>query len=48
MRLSDHCDQDVFRDVMGHFARGVTIVTALHDDVDHGVTANALGRFEPI
>jgi 4-nitrophenol 2-monooxygenase / 4-nitrocatechol 4-monooxygenase, reductase component len=42
MRVLEHCDQDVFRDVIGHFASGVTIVTARHGDVDRGVTANAV------
>jgi flavin reductase (DIM6/NTAB) family NADH-FMN oxidoreductase RutF len=37
-----HCDKEVFRDVVGHFASGVTIVTAHSEGVDYGVTANAV------
>ena len=36
------CDQDVFRDVIGHFASGVTIITARHDGTDYGLTVNAV------
>lgn len=32
---------DVFRSVMGRFASGVTIITAIEDGVDHGMTATA-------
>jgi 4-nitrophenol 2-monooxygenase / 4-nitrocatechol 4-monooxygenase, reductase component len=35
-------DQEVFRDVIGHFPSGVTIVTAREDDVDYGVTVSAV------
>jgi flavin reductase (DIM6/NTAB) family NADH-FMN oxidoreductase RutF/DNA-binding GntR family transcriptional regulator len=31
-----------FRDVIGHFASGVTVITALHDDTPHGTTASAV------
>ena len=31
-----------FRDVMGHFATGVTVVTATDDDGPVGMTANAV------
>ncbi len=37
-----HCGADVFRDVIGHFATGVTIVTARDGDTDFGVTASAV------
>jgi flavin reductase (DIM6/NTAB) family NADH-FMN oxidoreductase RutF len=37
-----HCDGEVFRDVIGHFASGVTIITARHAGIDYGVTANAV------
>jgi flavin reductase (DIM6/NTAB) family NADH-FMN oxidoreductase RutF len=33
---------DEFRRVMGHFATGVTVVTALDDDRPQGITVNAL------
>src|SRR5947209_20414786 len=33
---------DEFRDVIGHFASGVTIVTALHDGRAFGTTASAV------
>jgi 4-nitrophenol 2-monooxygenase / 4-nitrocatechol 4-monooxygenase, reductase component len=35
-------DQVVFRNVMGHFASGVTIVTAEHDGVRFGATVSAM------
>jgi 4-nitrophenol 2-monooxygenase / 4-nitrocatechol 4-monooxygenase, reductase component len=35
-------DQEVFRDVIGHFPSGVTIVTARADELDYGVTVSAL------
>ena len=31
-----------FRDIIGHFASGVTVVTALHDDTPYGTTASAV------
>lgn len=37
-----HCEKEVFRDVIGHFASGVTIITARHGGEDYGVTANAV------
>jgi 4-nitrophenol 2-monooxygenase / 4-nitrocatechol 4-monooxygenase, reductase component len=37
-----HCDREVFRNVIGHFATGVTIVTARDGGADFGVTANAV------
>jgi len=30
------------RRIMGHFATGVTVITTCHDDVLHGMTANAV------
>jgi len=30
-----------FRQVLGRFATGVTVVTTSHGDVKHGMTANA-------
>jgi flavin reductase (DIM6/NTAB) family NADH-FMN oxidoreductase RutF len=36
------CEQGVFRDVIGHFASGVTIITTRDRGVDFGVTANAV------
>jgi 4-nitrophenol 2-monooxygenase / 4-nitrocatechol 4-monooxygenase, reductase component len=36
------CDRDLFRDVIGHFASGVTVVTARHDGIDYGMTASAV------
>jgi flavin reductase (DIM6/NTAB) family NADH-FMN oxidoreductase RutF len=31
-----------FRDVMGYFASGVTVITALHDGTPYGTTASAI------
>ena len=36
------CDRDVFRDVIGHFASGVTVITTRHDDARFGMTASAV------
>ncbi|HZR92935.1 MAG TPA: flavin reductase family protein [Gaiellaceae bacterium] len=36
------CDREVFRDVIGHFATGVAIVTAREGGVDYGVTVSAV------
>jgi flavin reductase (DIM6/NTAB) family NADH-FMN oxidoreductase RutF len=36
------CAPEDFRDVIGHFATGVTIVTAREGDVDFGVTVSAI------
>lgn len=33
---------DTFRQVMGHFATGVTVVTTLEGERPHGITVNAL------
>ncbi len=35
-------DRGVFRNVIGHFASGVTIITARHEGVNYGLTANAV------
>jgi 4-nitrophenol 2-monooxygenase / 4-nitrocatechol 4-monooxygenase, reductase component len=35
-------DKDVFRDVIGHFATGVTVITARDGDTDFGVTVSAV------
>ena len=35
-------DCDVFRNVIGHFASGVTVITSRGDDKDHGMTASAV------
>jgi flavin reductase (DIM6/NTAB) family NADH-FMN oxidoreductase RutF len=37
-----HVDGQRFRETIGHFASGVTIITARHDGTDFGVTANAV------
>jgi flavin reductase (DIM6/NTAB) family NADH-FMN oxidoreductase RutF len=34
-------DPMLFRQVLGRFATGVTVVTTCHDGVNHGMTANA-------
>ena len=38
----DSVDCDVFRNVIGHFASGVTVITSRGDDKDHGMTASAV------
>lgn len=35
-------DNILFRDVIGHFASGVTIITTNHEGVDFGITASAV------
>ena len=35
-------DQDVFRDVISRFASGVTVITTMGPDGDHGTTASAV------
>lgn len=35
-------DRDLFRDVIGHFASGVTIITVRHDGTNFGITASAV------
>ena len=34
-------DADSFRRALGRFATGITVATALHDGVDHAMTANS-------
>jgi flavin reductase (DIM6/NTAB) family NADH-FMN oxidoreductase RutF len=34
-------DPTLFRQVLGRFATGVTVITISHDEVKHGMTANA-------
>src|SRR5918911_3668771 len=36
------CDEAVFREVVGHFATGVAVITARRDGVDYGMTASAV------
>ena len=35
-------DRNLFRDVIGHFASGVTVITARHDETKFGITASAV------
>lgn len=35
-------EQLVFREVIGHFATGVTVITSRHDDTNYGLTASAV------
>jgi flavin reductase (DIM6/NTAB) family NADH-FMN oxidoreductase RutF/DNA-binding FadR family transcriptional regulator len=35
-------DRDAFREVIGHFASGVTVITARHEGRDYGMTASAV------
>ena len=35
-------DPEAFRDVIGHFATGVTVITTRDGDVDYGVTVSAI------
>jgi 4-nitrophenol 2-monooxygenase / 4-nitrocatechol 4-monooxygenase, reductase component len=35
-------DRDLYRDVIGHFASGVTVITARHNDTNFGITASAV------
>jgi len=39
--MSKHIDPKLFRDVMGHFATGVTVVSYLCEGEPRGMTANA-------
>jgi flavin reductase (DIM6/NTAB) family NADH-FMN oxidoreductase RutF len=36
------CDGERYRHVIGHFATGVTVITSVHDEIDHGATASAV------
>lgn len=40
--LAPPVDHAVFRDVVGHFASGVTVITTSHEQRRHGVTASAV------
>ncbi len=40
--MSPTVDKDVFRDVIGHFATGVSVITARVDGADYGVTVSAV------
>jgi 4-nitrophenol 2-monooxygenase / 4-nitrocatechol 4-monooxygenase, reductase component len=35
-------DREVFRDVIGHFASGVTVITTRYEEVNYGLTASAV------
>jgi flavin reductase (DIM6/NTAB) family NADH-FMN oxidoreductase RutF len=35
-------EREVFRDVIGHFASGVTVITTRDEDVNYGLTASAV------
>lgn len=37
-----YADRNLFRDVIGRFASGVTVITARHEDTDYGITASAV------
>ena len=38
----EFADRDLFRDVIGRFASGVTVITARHEGADYGITASAV------
>ncbi len=38
----EFADRNLFRDVIGRFASGVTVITARHEDTDYGITASAV------
>jgi flavin reductase (DIM6/NTAB) family NADH-FMN oxidoreductase RutF/DNA-binding GntR family transcriptional regulator len=38
----EHVDREIFRDVIGRFASGVTVITTRTGDVDFGTTASAV------
>lgn len=38
----ERVDNLVFRDVIGHFTSGVTVITTKHEGVNYGVTASAV------
>jgi flavin reductase (DIM6/NTAB) family NADH-FMN oxidoreductase RutF/DNA-binding GntR family transcriptional regulator len=42
VRASTTLTSDQFRDVVGRFASGVTVITTSHDDACHGATASAV------
>jgi flavin reductase (DIM6/NTAB) family NADH-FMN oxidoreductase RutF/DNA-binding GntR family transcriptional regulator len=35
-------DSDLFKDVIGHFASGVTVITTRHEETNYGLTASAV------
>ena len=35
-------EREVFRDVIGHFATGVTVITTRYEEVNYGLTASAV------
>ena len=39
---AETCDREVFRDAIGHFASGVTVITTAHGDTRFGMTASAV------
>lgn len=41
-KVKEFADRDLFRDVIGRFASGVTVITARHEDTDYGLTASAV------
>lgn len=41
-QVGDTCDKEVFKNVIGHFTSGVTVITARHDSTDYGMTASAV------
>jgi flavin reductase (DIM6/NTAB) family NADH-FMN oxidoreductase RutF len=40
--VSTGVDGTAFREAIGHFATGVTVITTLHDDIPAGMTASAV------
>jgi flavin reductase (DIM6/NTAB) family NADH-FMN oxidoreductase RutF len=40
--LADQVDPDAYRQVMGRFATGVSVVTTRIGEIDHAMTANAI------
>jgi len=40
--VSENINERSFRDLMGRFATGVTVITTTDGDMDHGTTANAV------
>jgi flavin reductase (DIM6/NTAB) family NADH-FMN oxidoreductase RutF len=40
--LSDDVDQELFREVIGHFMTGVTVITATHAGEDYGMSASSV------
>src|SRR3954465_10887656 len=47
-RLAErNLDPEQFRDVIGHFMSGVTVITASDDGRDYGMTASAVTSLSP-